>query len=252
MEGIDRISEVSGFRVLEVRETASTNTLATLLLAEELGDRSVVLTYRQTQGRGLADNRWESEPERNISMTVVFKPLQLPASLQFAVSMVIALGCRDWVNRYVPGCVVKWPNDLYVGERKIAGILIEHQIIGACVYRSFCGIGLNINQREFLSDAPNPVSLAQLTGREVPLQEVLSGLLECIGVRHRQLYDYSGLEQDFLKYLYRRQGIYRWEDEEGEFRAFVSGVDEYGRLVLVDDAGKERVYGFKEVRYLFN
>lgn len=242
--------EVSGFEILEFEQAGSTNTLAEELPKEELRDKSVVLTFRQTEGKGQAGNRWESTPGKNISMTVVFRPDQLDAARQFAVSMVIALGCRDFIGRYVENCTVKWPNDIYAGDKKMVGILIEHTVSGAYVGRSLCGVGVNINQQVFVSDAPNPVSLAQLLGRELPLRDVLAELLECIGKRYAQLHNYYLLERDFVEALYRRYGEYEWEDEKGVFRASIVGVDEYGRLVLRDAVGTERIYGFKEVKYL--
>lgn len=242
--------EVSGFEILEFEQAGSTNTLAEELPKEELRDKSVVLTFRQTEGKGQAGNRWESTPGKNISMTVVFRPDKLDAARQFAVSMVIALGCRDFIGRYVENCTVKWPNDIYAGDKKMVGILIEHTVSGAYVGRSLCGVGVNINQQVFVSDAPNPVSLAQLLGRELPLRDVLAELLECIGKRYAQLHNYYLLERDFVEALYRRYGEYEWEDEKGVFRASIVGVDEYGRLVLRDAVGTERIYGFKEVKYL--
>ena len=224
--------QVSGFRVREYEELESTNTEAERVGWSELEDKMVILTYRQTQGRGQVGNHWESEPGKNISMTVVFKPRELPAGQQFAVSMVIALGACDFISRYVSGCSVKWPNDIYVGDRKISGILIEHSIMGRYVGGSLCGIGVNINQERFLSDAPNPVSLFQLIGKEIPVKR-------------------AGLERDFLKVLYRREGVYDWEDERGMFRASIRGVNEFGQLVLEDVEGNERVYGFKEISYKF-
>jgi BirA family biotin operon repressor/biotin-[acetyl-CoA-carboxylase] ligase len=164
--------------------------------------------------------------------------------------MVIALGCLDFLSHYVEGVTVKWPNDVYVGERKISGILIEHRVAGAHIQSSLCGIGVNINQEQFLSDAPNPVSLFQLLGRELPLQEVLEELLECIGKRYEQIHRYAELENDFLRHMYRSTGIYDFEDERGIFRASVGGIDEYGQLILKDTDGRERVYAFKEVRYV--
>ena len=146
---------------------------------------------------------------------------------------------------------MKWPNDIYVGDRKISGILIEHTILGARVGMSLCGIGVNVNQRRFLSDAPNPVSLWQLTGRELPLGEALEQLLGCLADRYRAVGDYASLESDFLRLLYRREGVHRWESDGGErFEASICGVDEFGRLVLLDAEGRRRVCGFKEVRYL--
>lgn len=243
--------QVSGFRVREYEELGSTNTEAERVGWSELEDKMVILTYRQTQGRGQVGNHWESESGKNISMTVVFKPRELPAGQQFAVSMVIALGACDFISRYVNECSVKWPNDIYVGDRKISGILIEHSIMGRYVGGSLCGIGVNINQERFLSDAPNPVSLFQLIGEEIPLEQALEELLDCIGKRYEMIRDSDGLERDFLLVLYRREGVYDWEDEEGMFQASVRGVNEFGQLILVDERGTERVYGFKEVAYKF-
>ena len=233
--------EVSGFGVMEYEEVASTNSLAEKLPLSELKDKQVILTWRQTQGRGQATNRWESAPGKNISMTVIFRPECLEAGKQFAVSMVIALGCLDFLSHYVEGVTVKWPNDVYVGERKISGILIEHRVAGAHIQSSLCGIGVNINQEQFLSDAPNPVSLFQLLGRELPLQEVLEELLECIGKRYEQIHRYAELENDFLRHMYRSTGIYDFEDERGIFRASVGGIDEYGQLILKDTVCKSDV-----------
>lgn len=241
--------EVKGFEVREYEEVGSTNTVAEGMAVSEMRDKQVVLTYRQTQGRGQVGNKWESAPGRNISMTVIFRPERLEAGKQFAISMVIALGCLDFVSRYVEGGTVKWPNDVYVGDKKISGILIEHRIAGACIQTSLCGIGVNINQEEFLSDAPNPVSLLQLTGRELPLEEALAELLACIGERYSQIYNYDELEKDFLRNMYRREGVFDWEDEKGRFRASIVGVDEYGQLRLKDTDREMRVYGFKEVKY---
>lgn len=242
--------EVSGFEVLEYEEVVSTNTLAEELPEKDLKDKQVVLTWRQTQGRGQVGNSWESAPERNISMTVIFRPEKLDAGKQFAISMVIALGCLDFIGKYITGGSVKWPNDVYVGGRKISGILIEHRIAGAYIRTSLCGIGVNINQEEFLSDAPNPVSLTQLTGKKIPLQQALAELLDCIGHRYDSVMDYAALEKDFRQSMYRGKGIYNWEDADGCFRASIKGIDEYGQLVLMDTLGCERIYGFKEVKFV--
>lgn len=240
---------MGAFSILEYEEAASTNTLAEEMPATCV-DRTVVLTWRQTHGRGQATNRWESAPDKNIAMTVILKPDRLEAGRQFAVSMAIALGCADFVARYAEGVTVKWPNDIYVGDRKIAGILIEHRVAGACISQSICGVGLNVNQEVFLSDAPNPVSLFQLTGRTLPLREALEELLACIDARCRCLHDFDGLAREFRAAMYRGEGVFDWEDEQGAFRAEVVGIDEYGQLVLRDTAGNERTYAFKEVRYV--
>ena len=249
MENVKKY-RISGFEVLEYEQVGSTNTLAEAMPLKEMKDKQVILTYHQTQGRGQATNTWESTPGKNISMTVILLPEHLPAAKQFAVSMVIALGCLDFISHYVEGGTVKWPNDVYVGDRKISGILIENRIAGTYLQSSLCGIGVNINQEEFLSDAPNPVSLWQLTGRQLPLVQALEELLACIGRRYEQIGQYERLEVDFRKSMYRADGIYRWVDEQGIFLAAIAGLDEYGQLLLKDTEGKERVYAFKEVRYI--
>ena len=241
---------IGGFEVLEFEQLASTNTTAESMSLDVLKDKMAILTWCQTQGRGQATNRWESEPNKNIAMTLVFRPEQLPAAKQFAISMVVALGCMDFVGRYVKNVTIKWPNDIYVGNDKIAGILIEHRIVGSCIQYSLCGIGLNVNQAEFLSDAPNPVSLIQLISKELSLSDVLEELLECIGKRYADVKEYAVLEEAFQKNMYRSQGVFNWEDEQGVFQASIVGVDEYGQLILEDVAGKKRVYAFKEVKYL--
>lgn len=242
--------QLSGFEVTEYDELESTNTTAAGLPRSEIKDKSVVLTYRQTQGRGQVGNKWECSPFRNISITVIFRPERLEACNQFAVSMVISLGCKDFIDRYVEGCTIKWPNDVYVGEKKIAGILIEHFIAGAYVGHSLCGIGININQPGFVSNAPNPVSLLQLTGKEYDLHTALEELLACIGRRYAQIGGYKRLEADYLDNLYRKNGIFAWRDEHGLFRGEIFGVDEYGQLIIRDTEGTLRVYAFKEVVFI--
>ena len=242
---------IGTFKVREYEEVESTNTVAAGLPLEEQEDRLVVLARAQTRGRGQVGNSWESEPGKNVSMTIVLRPMGLSAMKQFAVSMAVALGVRDWVGELVPGCTVKWPNDVYVGERKVAGILIEHTVVGEWVETSLCGVGLNVNQERFVSDAPNPVSLRQLLGYELALDMVLEELLGCIGARLDRVGDYAALEGDFLRWLYRREGVFSWQEEGGKvFRASIEGIDEFGRLLLKDERGGVSPYGFKEVRYL--
>ncbi len=243
-------SKVAGFEIWEYEELVSTNTQAGQLSGESLRDKTVILTWKQTQGRGQAGNHWESEPEKNIAISVILCPERCEAVRQFGLSMVIALGVSDFLARYVKDVKVKWPNDVYVGDRKIAGILIEHRIVGAYIRSSVCGVGVNINQRVFFSDAPNPVSLFQLLGKELDLRVALEELLVCIDKRYGQLDAYGELKADFLDRLYRGKGVYSWEDEDGVFRASIDGIDEYGRLCLKDEKGRERVYGFKEIKYL--
>lgn len=239
--------QANGFTIWEFPELSSTNDEAARR-ADELPDRAVIVADKQARGRGQGGNQWESEAGKNITMTVVFRPRGLPAGDQFAISMAVALGACDFVARRVEGCTVKWPNDVYVDDRKIAGILIEHVVMGNALSLSLCGVGLNVNQTRFASDAPNPVSLALLLGRELPTREVLAELLAAIDGRYRQIDHLPTLRRDYLDSLYRGSG--RWEDAAGRFSAIIQGVNRHGQLLLHDEQGKTRAYGFKEVRYL--
>ncbi|MDR2413914.1 MAG: biotin--[acetyl-CoA-carboxylase] ligase [Odoribacteraceae bacterium] len=239
--------QLNGFEIWEYPELSSTNDEAARR-AGELPDRGVVVARRQTGGRGQGGNQWESEAGKNITMTIAFRPRQLPARDQFAISMAVALGTRDLVARYASGCSVKWPNDVYVDDRKIAGILIEHVVTGEALTLSLCGVGLNVNQTRFTSDAPNPVSLSLILGRELPTREVMEGLLDAIDRRYRLINDPSTLRRDYLASLYRGTGTSEWEDDKGRFMAIVEGVNGYGQLLLRDEEGRTRVYNFKEVR----
>lgn len=241
--------ELKGFEIMEYEVLASTNTEAASVAPFREAGRIVVLTYRQSSGRGQAGNSWESSPDSNFSFTVILYPGFFPASEQFAISMAVSLACTDFLGRYAEGICVKWPNDIYAGERKIGGILIEHAVRGSHIAYSLCGIGLNMNQKEFLSDAPNPVSLTNLTGRKYDLRECLPLLLEALGKRMDGISDFYGLKKDYMSLLYRKDVWADWEDAKGSFRAVIEDVDDYGRLVLKDETGRRRIYGFKQVIY---
>lgn len=234
------------FDIVELPEAVSTNSVAA---SGGFAPGTLLFTLKQTGGRGCGTNRWESEEGMNISMTLVLAPETMPASKQFAISMAVALGCFDFVSRHTGGCSIKWPNDIYVGDRKIAGILIENTVSGADVIRSLCGIGLNLNQTVFRSDAPNPVSLRQITGRFLNVRDAIVELAADIDARLAGVNDFRSLKKYLTDVLYRREGFYLWSDANGVFEAEIAGIDDFGRLILRCRDGSESLYGFKEVRY---
>ncbi len=131
----------------------------------------VLMAREQTAGRGQRGNSWEAAPGMNVTMSVMLRPQGLPAAAQFAISEAVAMGVVDLLDSLgVDGARVKWPNDIYVGDRKVCGILIENSLCGTIVGRSVAGVGLNVNQREFVGGAPNPVSLRQLLGRDLDVE----------------------------------------------------------------------------------
>jgi BirA family biotin operon repressor/biotin-[acetyl-CoA-carboxylase] ligase len=165
--------------------------------------------------------------------------------------MVISLGVHDYLKEYLDDVLVIWPNDIYVGDKKIAGILIEHSIMGSVLSTSVCGIGLNINQTKFVSDAPNPISLSNCTNQEYDLETELSNLLGKIENRYFQLEDgdKKQLEKDYLDTLYWMNETHTYEDKNGVFKGKIVGITEWGQLRIVAE-GKERIYNFKEVSFV--
>ena len=219
----------------------------------------VVVAEYQTAGRGCGSNTWESERGKNLTFSVLLHPTEIPADCQFriseAVSVAICETLERWFRPLSPSdsspnsgeqvVTIKWPNDIYVGDKKICGILIENQLRGRLISDSIVGIGLNVNQTVFRSDAPNPVSLAQLTGHEEDREALLQAFLQRLSVTMEM--EPEALMEAYRSRLYRREGFHRFSDSLGEFEAKVMNVLDDGRLVLLDTEGKARMYAFKEV-----
>lgn len=234
------------FIILE--ETASTNTELRGMVDAEHG--TVVAARCQTAGRGQRGNTWESAAGANLTFSILVRPKAIPPSKQMAISRAVSLAIVRWLDRYLKEeATIKWPNDIYVGDKKICGILIEHVLTSGRIDRTIIGVGININQREFLSDAPNPVSLSQLTGEIYPLDIMLEEVAEAI-LRHVDAEDGAGgglTESDYMSRLWRREGYYRYRDAGGEFIARIVGVAGDGMLTLERADGKQSTYAFKEV-----
>ena len=165
---------------IQLPEARSTNTYLSTI-ASTTAHGTVVYTLRQTAGRGQRGNSWESEDGKNITFSMLIRPSVAP-SQQFFISEAAALAVARTLDKYIAdgGVSVKWPNDVYWHDKKICGMLIEHSLSGGRINSSILGIGVNINQQQFLSDAPNPVSLWQIIGRETPLEEVLHTLCDTL------------------------------------------------------------------------
>lgn len=208
-----------------------------------------VLADSQTAGRGQRGTSWESAAGRNITAGLLLRPLFLRATEQFRLSEAFALAMADALGRYTDGIRVKWPNDIYYKDSKICGMLLEHDLAGERIVRTIIGPGINVNQAHFESDAPNPVSLCQIIGREVPLSEVWTAVLVRFERYYRCLQAGKGVVLDRLYHrrLYRRDGFHPYRDGCGVFRAEIVGVRPDGRLVLRDADGLTRTYAFKEV-----
>jgi BirA family biotin operon repressor/biotin-[acetyl-CoA-carboxylase] ligase len=239
---------------IRLKETDSTNRYLRELASkgQALTDDTemcVVTAEYQTAGRGCGTNRWESERGQNLLFSLLCRPKGIVPSRQFRLSMMISVAMADVLSRYVDGVSVKWPNDIYVGDRKIAGILMECRIHGGELCDCLIGIGINVNQTMFHSDAPNPVSLRQLTGTEHDREQLLAEILDSFGALLDDG-DAEGIAAKYKSLLYRRTGSWQYADSEGTFRAQLHDVTDEGMLVLLDEEGRERRYAFKEVSYV--
>lgn len=241
-------------RYIHIRKTASTNAYLKPV-AGMLPHGTVVYTHHQTAGRGQAGNTWEAEPGKNITMSMLIKSPAVAASEQFHISEAVAIAIATVLNRYAPGHVVKWPNDVYHGDRKACGILIEHTLAGAGIAHSILGAGININQTKFESDAPNPVSLSQLTGKKHDVEAVMREVCALI----EQLTQFTPqscneLHEQFLAMLYRNdRQAHPFELPDGtRFMARINTVQRNGMLQLECDDGTLRSFAFKEVKHVIN
>ena len=237
---------------IQLPEARSTNTYLSTI-ASTTAHGTVVYTLRQTAGRGQRGNSWESEDGKNITFSMLIRPSVAP-SQQFFISEAAALAVARTLDKYIAdgGVSVKWPNDVYWHDKKICGMLIEHSLSGGRINSSILGIGVNINQQQFLSDAPNPVSMAQVLGHEVDRGQLMEKLVARFGEYYALIVDgaYADIAALYLQHLYRRDDFYKYRDSEGEFEARVVEVEDDGHLILHDRQGCIRSYAFKEVSFV--
>ncbi len=242
-------------RILHLEEVDSTNSYI-MREAGRLEAPVMVLAHTQTAGQGQRGNSWESEPGKNLTFSIFYRPSSLAPMAQFSMSEAVALGVVDFLGRHGTEAKVKWPNDIYVGDRKICGILIRHSIMGNCVDYSVIGVGINVNQKAFISDAPNPVSMWQIAGEEYNLgtmekeiADIMESRLELIRSEAYRL----ALHKEFMGKLWRGDDhLYPFLDTAtGEnFMARIEGVASHGPISLRLSDGSVRTYAFKEVSFL--
>lgn len=234
-----------------IRLDSCPSTNAALDAMPDAAEGTVVVCRRQTAGRGQRGNSWEAEPGRNLTFSMLLRPAGLPAARQFMLSMAVAVAIADAVDYVfeqtgVPErAAIKWPNDIYVGDKKICGILIENKLAGADIHRSVIGVGLNVNQHVFCSDAPNPVSIIHITGSEYPLDVLLADLVERLADYRSALADPDALSRRYMARMYRNDGREHpfIEPDGTQFTARITGVAPDGMLSLSNG----RSYAFKEI-----
>lgn len=226
---------------------------------KDLPHATIIATRRQTAGRGQVGNSWESAPDSNVTLSLLLRPEGLSAKEQFVISEITALAVVATLSEMIEeqigedsAIAIKWPNDIYVGDRKICGILIENTICGTSIERSIVGVGLNVNQEKFYSDAPNPVSLHQLTGKLYDLDKVELSLCNNILTLYEQYVsasEHQELHKRYFDALWHRDGVHGYRDAaSGEsFYATIEEIGPMGHITLRDTDNRLRTYAFKEV-----
>jgi len=233
----------------------STNTVAQQLQRENRASEGcTIITGHQTAGRGQRGNQWEAAAHENLTLSVVWHPTFLAATEQFLLSQAVALAALDWARRWLgtsgeTNLRVKWPNDLYAGNQKLGGILIENTLSGPKIQYSIVGIGLNVNQQAFA--VSTATSLSQLTGRHYDLAAAAARLLECLEARYLQLRAgrVAQLRQEYLAALYRYQQLHRFLIDGQEATGEIVGVEADGRLAVQLAEGM-CLFAMQEIRYL--
>ncbi len=242
--------------LITVSETESTNSLIATMPDAPHG--TVVRAVAQTAGRGQRGNSWESETGKNLTLSILVRPSHVKATEQFLICRAVSVALVEMLDKVLPDGLraeIKWPNDIYVGDRKICGILIENSLTGNVIDRSILGIGLNVNQREFKSDAPNPVSIVNLNGgRELELEPLIEMMWEAVDRNLSLCATESGravLTEKYDSRLWRGEGFHTFALPDGtRFKAAIRSIADNGVMTLEEQDGTRRSFAFKEVQFV--
>lgn len=212
-----------------------------------------IYTLEQTQGKGLGSNRWLSQRGQNILISFLFQP-PITIQNQFYFNQYFALAIRDFLSKFIENPMIKWPNDIYVGNKKIAGILIEHSIQGDTLKYSIAGVGININQTLFEPEIPNPTSLSILTGITFDIPELIDQLADSLNEHYHLIMNqnYKNLEEEYLTHLFQYQITARYLIQEQEIIGTIVGLSPIGQLLIQSATGELYTCNYKEVKFLLS
>ena len=248
--------KITHFKTLE-----STNQYLQNLLNEgiDIVDNIVVTDY-QTSGKGQGKNVWESEDGKNLLFSIALDMSFLKAENQFILTQIVSVTMINVLKKYLPeeSLSIKWPNDIYFNDKKIAGILIKNEIKGMMMRTSIIGIGLNVNQTSFDKNLPNPISMKMITGKDFDLDELLSAISCQLSAISHQLsavsYQLSAISYQFSTFNYTNK-LYRYKqwasyEHEGSVKEMmIIGYDQFGRLILKEKNDREVVCDLKEISF---
>jgi BirA family biotin operon repressor/biotin-[acetyl-CoA-carboxylase] ligase len=221
----------------------------TLLKQETLPEGFLIYTDFQTSGKGQIENSWESEPGKNLLFSILLYPHHIAIDKQFIIAQIVSNSIINVLTEFCEGLTIKWPNDIYVNDKKIAGILIENSLRGTQINHSIIGIGLNVNQTDFISDAPNPVSLKQIVRKSLQRKGIMKRIFENILSDYNEM-NLNKIRESYYKNLYRNDGLYTFKSENETFKARIESVKPDGKINMTLENGSSRSFYFKEVEFI--
>jgi len=241
--------------IIHIQETDSTNNYLKQLASNgAVEECTVVWSDYQSSGKGQRGNSWESESGKNLLFSIILYPDMVKACGQFILSQIVSLAVVDCLRKYTDNITIKWPNDIYWQEKKICGILLENTLIEDKIRQSVAGIGININQTDFKSNAPNPVSLRQITDCDYNVENILDDVLNNLTRYYNKIKD--GKEKEIIRYykdlLFRKDGYHLYNDGKIDFLARIKDIEPSGILVLETVTGSIKHFAFKEVKYILS
>lgn len=233
-----------------IASTKSTNILLKeKVKTETLPEFFALRTAFQTAGKGQVGNSWESQRGKNLLFSVLLKPHHIAIQEQFIISQLVSVAIVRTMQQYKLECSIKWPNDIYVGDKKLGGILIENSLRGSQIEYSIIGIGLNINQIEFMSDAPNPVSTFNILHKKIALKSLFLEIVAQLKQLYLEVLT-TTIKTDYQQYLYRKKGFFSYKYPNGElFEAEIQSIGNDGQLWLKKRNGDFVGFYFKEVEF---
>ena len=244
----------NGQKLISLKRVSSTNDYLKQELSKStpFPEGTVIMAEEQFMGRGQVGSRWEGEPGKNLTFSLLLRPDFLPAHHQFQLNIAISTAVHRVLNTILGDAVkLKWPNDILVDDRKLGGILIENSVQGAYIRESVVGIGINVNQTDF-QYAHRACSIKQLLHREYILTHLLYELCESIERSYRQLktHDFLAHQQYYIAHLYGIGQDKTFRQQNKERNGSITGVDSYGRLIIRFGDDTE-TFAFKEIEMLY-
>lgn len=249
-----------------IKQTNSTSSLLRVQYTDDLPNLYTIRTDYQTAGRGQTGNGWESADGENLLFSFLLRPDNLLAAAQFTLTMRVSVAMWQTLAHYIDPrrLTIKWPNDMYYEDNKLAGILVENTLVGDRVAYSIVGIGLNVHQTRWSGTAPNPISLRQITDKQYDIEQLLAEYQS--NLQALLTLPADEVRARYLEHLYRREGYHPYIEREVStaptriaradqlttppFQAKFVDISPVGELVLCTEEGEERRYHFKQIRYV--